>query len=438
MEGQQQRQRHQQRPRRAPTMQPIVPPPLAAGHTAGAGSSRATFDQPITNSDHPDYAESRKIKANAGVSIGTKDSYRTYWRVLTEYCLAYNWNPFDFSMELAELFAGHMSRRPKPPATLSNYVSAFNYEYEHHTPSLGRPWAGKIMGELWNGYETTQIQATQKRALDNGAPITNGALRVAVPVSGVKLLLRRSVDAEKRHSDATLGAAVRHAVGEQLVWYAIFWLQLLLGFRGDTIGGIAQPSDVTVEADGSIVFVVRRVKRQNVGTQGVLVPFTRRIPPPSRPVRRRVHEIIRSALRVRTPEGELLLGPALLGTKPSKASDKITTAMRELLPLDEIPDVVQGTFISSHSWRKTGASALAGYLSLFAVNRWGMWKSTASCERYVGDFDDPDQFMREIFDWVDPSVTRASTEWGPWNGYGSADEADDGICPPGSQLATAN
>ena len=120
---------------------------------------------------------------------------------------------------------------------------------------------------------------------------------------------------------------------------------------------------------------------------------------------------------------------SLIGT-PSQASDKITKAMHKILPPEETPDITQGTFISSHSWRKTGASALANFCSLFQVKRWGMWKSTSSCEKYIDDtFQCPDNFMHELFDWMTQSPSAGTNEdWNGWTGYdGPQDEADDGI-----------
>jgi hypothetical protein len=117
--------------------------------------------------------------------------------------------------------------------------------------------------------------------------------------------------------------------------------------------------------------------------------------------------------------------------KPSEAADKVSKAMRVILPPEEIPDVAAGTFISSHSWRKTGASALATFCSLFKVKSWGMWASTSSCEKYVDDtYQDPDGFMRSIFDWMVRDQAPPE-DWNGWSGYeGPQDEADDGISSP--------
>jgi hypothetical protein len=120
---------------------------------------------------------------------------------------------------------------------------------------------------------------------------------------------------------------------------------------------------------------------------------------------------------------------SLIGT-PSQTADRVTKAMQAILPPEDTPDVAQGTFISSHSWRKTGASALASFCSLFQVKRWGMWKTTSSCERYIDDtFQCTGTFMRELFDWMTTSRTAGTSEdWNGWTGYdGTQDEADDGI-----------
>jgi hypothetical protein len=120
---------------------------------------------------------------------------------------------------------------------------------------------------------------------------------------------------------------------------------------------------------------------------------------------------------------------SLIGDKPSQASDLVTKAMAVILPPEETPDIAAGTFISSHSWRKTGASALALFCSLFNVRKWGMWKTVSSCERYVDDtFTDPDGFMKALFDWMSSPDSNTHTDWGDWEGYdGTQDEADDGV-----------
>lgn len=387
-----------------------------------AGAAVATTAQPqppMHNSAHPDYAAAATIRGNTGNTVSTKTLYATDWAVFTRFCVKYNWDPCSFSLELAELFAGHISNRTPPPAKITPYFTAMNDHYVHHRPSLGRPWAGGLMTELRKGYETTiaiKAQQTGRRL---------GSLRVAVPQSAVKLLLTKSESYVR-----ALDGDGNPDTGTNLVWCAVFWLQLLFGFRADTIGGINDASDVRVNADNSISFTVRRVKRQSVGTTGVLRPFVRHIPAP-RPgsLRFRVHSVIAAAKSVQMADGSPLLGPNLID-QPSKAADKISKAMDTILPSSELADVVGGTFISSHSWRKTGACTLSLFCSSFTVKRWGMWKSLASVDSYVDDgYEDPADWLRSLFDWLNPSSADQPTpNWGGWAGYdGPQDDADDGI-----------
>jgi hypothetical protein len=59
------------------------------------------------------------------------------------------------------------------------------------------------------------------------------------------------------------------------------------------------------------------------------------------------------------------------------------------------------------------------------------WASTSSCEKYVDDtYQDPDGFMRSIFDWMVRDQAPPE-DWNGWSGYdGPQDEADDGISSP--------
>ena len=116
-----------------------------------AGAAVATTAQPqppMHNSAHPDYAAAATIRGNTGNTVSTKTLYATDWAVFTRFCVKYNWDPCSFSLELAELFAGHISNRTPPPAKITPYFTAMNDHYVHHRPSLGRPWAGGLMTEL--------------------------------------------------------------------------------------------------------------------------------------------------------------------------------------------------------------------------------------------------------------------------------------------------
>jgi hypothetical protein len=389
------------------------------------------FAVPTLTPDHPDYTAGMEIQGNSGPSTDTRAQYTKKWEVFKLYCETYRWNPWAFSIELATLFAAHISTRNKrAPAKLSPYLSALNHFYCQR--QLGSPWVGGPMRDLAKGYEITQALAAQR----DGQPQRNGSLRVAVPVSVVKLLLRKSEEYLQQRQQllnaSTIdGIAAKGTATINLCWCSIFWLMLLYGFRADTIGGMDSRQDLRVDTDLSVKYMVKRVKRQNGTGAGVLKPFIRQLPPPTSPtsLRGRVQSIINVASTLEDNEGKPLI-MSLIGS-PSTASDKITKAMQRILPPEETPDIAPGTFISSPSWRKTGASALATFCSLFRVKRWGMWKSTSSCERYIDDsFDDADGFLRTLFNWVNTPAA-VNEDWNGWLGYdGPQDEADDGITEP--------
>eukprot|EP01047_Picozoa_sp_COSAG01_P102907 COSAG01_NODE_32435_length_581_cov_1.336100_1_plen_94_part_00 len=89
-------------------------------------------------------------------------------------------------MELAELFAGHLSKRKRPPASISAYLTALNHFYAKK--ALGTPWVGGQMTDLAKGYAIHR----QRMAQQAGMPELNGGLRVAVPVSAISSELRIS------------------------------------------------------------------------------------------------------------------------------------------------------------------------------------------------------------------------------------------------------
>jgi hypothetical protein len=78
--------------------------------------------------------------------------------------------------------------------------------------------------------------------------------------------------------------------------------------------------------------------------------------------------------------------------------------MQDLLLAGENATLIpRGSFIASHSWRKTGASALAKVMpqGMFTIKTWGMWASVSSAERYVDirHFDNHPA-ITEFYDWL--------------------------------------
>eukprot|EP01047_Picozoa_sp_COSAG01_P073294 COSAG01_NODE_11911_length_1836_cov_10.918250_1_plen_102_part_00 len=71
------------------------------------------FAVPTLTPDHPDYAAGMEIQGNSGPSTDTRAQYTKKWEVFKLYCETYRWNPWAFSIELATLFAAHISTRNK-------------------------------------------------------------------------------------------------------------------------------------------------------------------------------------------------------------------------------------------------------------------------------------------------------------------------------------
>jgi len=223
-------------------------------------------------------------------------------------------------------------------------------------------------------------------------------------------------------------AKSERAEGVDLAFFSIFWIMLLFLFRADTIGGIqSADTDIRFLRDGSLTFMVRRLKRGTAHLQ----PFARMIPAPKNEFRRRVFAVIKKAVALRDPNdsSKAMIRAGFLGRSPGMASDEITKKMDGLLVtgLAESFMMGDGSHISSHSWRKAGASALAAIgASWQAIKLWGMWASTTSAERYVDNRYTVGPAARLLFDWIleygqhTPAVPTSAQ-------YTADDEVDDGV-----------
>jgi hypothetical protein len=272
-------------------------------------------------------------------------------------------------------------------------------------------------------------------------------LRVCMPTSGVEYMYKvhRSLTAAylERSTSWRTRSSFRYeqyeretaGIGVKCAWLSIFWLMLLFLFRADTMAGmITNPATRTVRIGKhkNVEFTVNRVKRSNVGDGGVVQPFVRSVPD-AKPgsLREEIIGFIAVGLTVLVDD-EPALGPALLGNTPSGASTRITEAVSE--HLKDLPGIAAGSFVGSHSFRKTGASALAALrVPWQVIKKWGMWRTSDSAERYVNDDYEASSFLRSFFDWlVDPPThpEPLTERWGTWAGYGSDDEVDDHFgCP---------
>ena len=392
-----QTQQHGQHGQPAHQQQQPVSQPAAAGARPTAAD---------VNAD-PNAAQLRKHgSANPETVVG----YWNKFERLQEYCREHGWDPFTFSIELAVLFACSMMNRiwaGKYIQAIDDYFAAFNHCYD--TLGKGKPWAGGAI----TGLKAAFKKAQKERARDAGMKV--GSLRIAVPFSLIEAMLAKS----------------ELANGADLAYFGLFWIMLLFLFRADTMGGIiSADSDIRFLGDGSLSFMVRRLKRGTAHLQ----PFTRTIPAPGahNHIRKRVFAVIKRALALRDPEAptQPMIRRGFLGNTPSKASDELTKAMDKLLVsgMAEAFMMGEGSHISSHSWRKAGASALAAAGATWqAIKLWGMWASTLSAERYIDNKYTVGPDVRLLFDWIlafgqtTPAIPASAQ-------YTVSDEADDGVC----------
>jgi hypothetical protein len=346
-------------------------PPTQLGHVTAVSADT------IVRARHlPEHANISLLQKHAPVNPSTAEGYWKKWNVLANYCACRCFNPNAFSTELAMMFAAFMMDRKwrgKYLQSLSSYFSAFNYVYR--AKKLGQPWAGSEIAALQKSFRQAQLV----RAAAEGQDV--GSLRVAVPFTLVLHLLHK---AESNNSRTTAA------------WYAIFLVMYLFLFRADTIAGIQHVDDCCILLDGTLRFCVRRLKRDRTVQWR---PFHVSIPAPQPgSTRARIWQVLLKGLP---------FVPQLVRTWSKAPSTTVTQAMRDLLlPNGGAALIPPGSHISSHSWRKAGASSLAkAACSWFVIKTWGMWLSTTSAERYVElRYYDSHPLMRSIFDWLcDPA-----------------------------------
>eukprot|EP01050_Picozoa_sp_SAG11_P023133 SAG11_NODE_4569_length_1847_cov_5.423913_1_plen_144_part_00 len=110
--------------------------------------------------------------------------------------------------------------------------------------------------------------------------------------------------------------------------------------------------------------------------------------------------MIQHAVGLRAGDGEFWFSDYIWGNAPTAVSDRITQAMAAYLDTKQL-FIPEGLFISSHSRRKTGASAYAARRGDWhLLTRWGMWKAIASVEAYANRDFQPDPIVSEIFPWL--------------------------------------
>ena len=332
-------------------------------------------------------AQLQQLRAQGRVSPAVKVDYLNAFALLARFCKQHRWHPMRFSYELAEAFAASILKRVTrtggPPARICGYFAAFNFVYA--AAGKAKSWAddkGPIY-DLRVSYKKASIAIGAQRGAEHPG------LRVPIPAMGMHYIIKQFLLA---HDPLTV------------IWFSVFIIMGLFWARADTMAGIRtdipDDPDIWFSNDGYLCFRVRRVKRGNAGVQ----PFIRTIAPPpaSNPTRRSIWRKLAFAIELVGPDGQRLLGPALWGFQPRHVSDKISTAMRTYLPKD-LMGVDASSFISSHSFRKFGASAAASIeIGWYTIMRWGLWASITSPMAYVAKNYAVDPLFFVFFDFIMP------------------------------------
>jgi hypothetical protein len=325
------------------------------------------------------------LRANGPVSPSVNSDYLSLFAVLARFCQRQNWNPLVFSLELAEEFAAYVltrrNRLGSPPAQIDAYFAAFNHVY--YAAGLQRPWAD-TKGPM---YELRQSYMGASKQLGAALGVEHPGLRVPVSGQGLNFVIE-SFLAERDHL--------------LLSWWAAFIIMALLWLRADTMAGICTDDplkpDVYFNARGYLCLVVRRIKRGGRGC----TPFIRQVAPPAptNTVRCALWDKLKRVVLLSGPDGRRLLGPALWGSTPRRVADIVSKKMNAMLPKSNM-GVHETAYISSHSWRKMGASAGAlldiGWQNVMV---WGCWKSQSSAQLYVDGRFQMDPILWAFYDFL--------------------------------------
>ena len=307
-------------------------------------------------------------------------------RFVTEFCNVSKWNPWVFSMKLFQRFAGFMYSKGKN-LTLDSYTTAFNYVYALH--GLPQQWACPQVVQYKKHYKAAMYA---KRNLEGNPP---AFMRVELEPQALFLLLDKGEDA--RDKDEYKNIAM---VGFQLIML-LFWL------RADSVGAF-KAGDLAWDNRGYTTILIRKVKTG----QAILKPFTKSIPPPN-PVTnnrtmKRVMAFLRMAAACKTTEGEWVLDAATWNIRSDNAASMINRWMTLYMP-NELTGVAPASFLSSHSYRRTGASQ--AWCSCRAhwcqIMRWGGWLTIVSAERYCVRSLGISSLWKELFYFLMPDYDEA-------------------------------
>ena len=248
-------------------------------------------------------------------------------------------------------------------ATLDPVATALNNYYESH--GYGRPWQGQRLKRWSEAYRL----ARERIARENGEK--GAGLRENIQETGVKHLFD----------------VAEYAGGNDLARLFNAITMIIFFFRANTMGAMEAEDDIYFdEHSGEIVFKVRALKGRHLA-----VPILKRLPPVNK-LETATREWNGKPKHYRDRYFDLLRRVKSEGVKLNIYTNRLTAAgqinsyIADLFP-PGLLGLRDGSFVSSHSLRKTGAVAAARTLCEFnnAIRPWGHWKSVTSAERYVAD-----------------------------------------------------
>lgn len=272
----------------------------------------------------------RMIRKAAGLRATTLGTYQAYWQIFIQFCQQTAQSPLDFSIQLVEDFAEHIAlKEGKRCHNIAPYFSALNYVYSQK--GLGRPWSSAQARSVATGFG--RVQTTRSKQQGCKAP----QLRIATPAIMIDRLINEQWE------------------GPQAKFPALCLVSLLTGLRADSLSDL-DTNSVKFTKEGHMLVTVERCKN----TDAAVVPYNKTVfgAPAGHP-RAKAFNIIAEGAQWFTPSKH-------------SCSDAISTWMDKTLLKDVL---APGTFVSSHSWRKAGASVLCvTNRPLTEIIAYGGWK----------------------------------------------------------------
>lgn len=355
----------------------------------------------------------RGVKGWAHVSTFTARKPRTikthvrYWNVyVLSFCDLEGYDPWIANATTWELFAGHMYEEGTV-GSIDKFASAINYVHK----AFRKP-ERMIGGRFQEAKEGFRKACTlRKTAL---GLMTHRAL---IPDHGMLHLLRGVLRYEEEENWLWVDR------GFSIIAKCLTWV------RAVSIGA-SVPGDFCLGPDlDRVIITIRKTK---CGPEE-FVPIQLSIPFPELGDGNEVAAVVMGIVR-RTLTRHPRICAASLGLTPSSAAGKMTTWMRELMPMS-ILMLPPGHFISSHSSRDTGATharrSIYPSCGWDTVMSWGGWLTELRCKGYIKVIPGPSDFWRQFYYWLSPTFARKYNFF-PRVGY--AEEKNDGSLPGGGEV----